>query len=97
MWYLYCKSHHSLVFLCAGADREAYYQEAVKLGGGVEAQLGFAEGACKRAAPSAAAYVAARRQAPVALPLSAIDSVMQRPLSAWPHALCPNAESRGLS
>ncbi len=45
----------------AGADREAYYEEAIKLGGGVEALLGFVEGACKRGAPSAAAYVAARR------------------------------------
>ena len=45
----------------AGVDREAYYEEAIKLGGGVEALLGFVEGACKRAAPSAAAYVAARR------------------------------------
>ena len=82
MWYLYCKSHHFLVFLCAGADREAYYQEAVKLGGGVEAQLGFAEGACKRAAPSAAAYVAARRQVLFALPSSALRIMMQRFLSA---------------
>ena len=54
----------------------------MKLGGGVEAQLGFAEAACKRAAPPAAAYVAARRHIPSALPLSAIDSVMQRLLSA---------------
>ena len=50
----------------AGADREAYYQEAVALGGGVEALLGFVEGACKRGTPSAAVYVAARRQAMLA-------------------------------
>jgi hypothetical protein len=47
----------------AGADREAYYQEAIALGGAVEALLGFVEGACKRGTPSAAVYVAARRQA----------------------------------
>ena len=95
MWDLYRKSHPILIFLCAGADREAYYKEAVKLGGGVEAQLGFAEGACKRAAPSAAAYVAARRQVSSALPLSAILIVMQRLLSVCPCALCLSAKSKG--
>ncbi len=49
--------------MLAGVDREAYYEEAIKLGGGAEALLGFVEGACKRGAPSAATYVAARRHA----------------------------------
>ena len=51
----------------AGADREAYYEEAIKLGGGVEALLGFVEGPCNCGAPSAAAYVAARRRGDPAL------------------------------